>query len=186
MPQLLVVIASTRPGRAGLPIGTWFAEHAEAHGAFTVQVADLKELALPLMDEPEHPRLGRYAHQHTRDWSAMVAAADAFVFVTPEYNHGFTAPLKNAIDYLHAEWAYKAASFVSYGGVAAGTRALQMLKPVVTVLRMTTTQETVNIPFFQEHLADGVFTPTPPIVAGADAMLTELARVEGALAPLRA
>src|ERR1700750_882473 len=108
MPNLTVIIASTRPGRAGLPIGTWFAERARAHGGLHVSlaasVAALTCMKLPLVDEPEHPRLRRYRHRHTRDWSARVDAADAFVMVTPEYNHGYPAPLKNAIDYLHEEW----------------------------------------------------------------------------------
>ena len=117
-PRLLVVIGSTRPGRIGLPIARWFAERARGDGRFDVEVADLAEIGLPLMDEPHHPRLRQYVHEHTLRWSATVAAADAVVFVTPEYNYGLTAPVKNAIDYLHHEWRYKAAGFVSYGGVA--------------------------------------------------------------------
>src|SRR4051812_15701392 len=94
-PTLLIIIASTRPGRVGLPVGEWIRDRALAHGAFNVEVADLAEINLPFMDEPHHPRLGNYVHQHTKDWSARVAAADAVIFVTPEYNYGFTAPLKN-------------------------------------------------------------------------------------------
>lgn len=185
MPRLLVVIASTRPGRAGLPIGTWFADHARTHGAFEIEVADLAEIALPFMDEPNHPRLRDYTKDHTKRWSATVDAANALVFVTPEYNYGFTAPLKNAIDFLHHEWADKAIGFVSYGGVAAGTRAVQMLKQVVTVLRMTPVQESVNIPFFFPHVTEDGFRPPDGLAAAADAMLDELARVEHALAVLR-
>jgi len=99
MPRLTIVIASTRPGRAGRPIAEWFADRARTHGAFDVHVADLAEIALPLLDEPHHPRLRRYEHQHTKDWSATVEASDAFVFVTAEYNHGYPAALKNAVDY---------------------------------------------------------------------------------------
>jgi NAD(P)H-dependent FMN reductase len=128
MPKLHVILASTRPGRAGEPIADWFVERAAAHGAFDVELVDLAEVALPFMDEPNHPRLRRYTHEHTKAWSARVDSADAFVFVTPEYNYGLTAPLKNAIDYLHFEWQHKPVGFVSYGGVAAGTRAVQMLK----------------------------------------------------------
>ena len=84
------------------------------------------------MDEPKHPRLREYEHQHTKDWSARVEAADAFVFVHPEYNYGITAPLKNALDYLSQEWNYKPLGLVSYGGVSAGTRAAQMIKQVAT------------------------------------------------------
>ena len=84
MPKLMIIIGSTRPGRAGLPIGDWFAGHARAHGDFDVDVADLAEIGLPLLDEPHHPRLRQYVHQHTRDWSARVGSADVFVIVTPE------------------------------------------------------------------------------------------------------
>ena len=103
MPNLLIIIASTRPGRAGLPVARWFEPIARAHGAFDVAVADLAEWNLPFLDEPNHPKLRRYTKEHTRRWSAEVDAADAFVFVMPEYNHGFNAPLKNAIDFIHQE-----------------------------------------------------------------------------------
>src|SRR5207302_3397580 len=152
MPRLAVIIGSTRPGRAGLPIGQWFVERARAHGGFEVEVADLAEIDLPLMDEPNHPRLHRYTQQHTKDWSARVERADAIVMVTPEYNYGYPAALKNAIDYLHDEWRDKPVGFVSYGGVAAGTRAVQQLKQVVTTLRMVPVVESVNIPFFAQFI----------------------------------
>src|SRR3954466_1851448 len=115
MPKLQVIIASTRPGRVGLPVGRWFHDRAVKHGGFDVELVDLAEVNLPFMDEPHHPRLGRYEHQHTKDWSARIASGDAFVFVLPEYNYGITAPLKNAIDYLNREWAHKPVGLVSYG-----------------------------------------------------------------------
>jgi NAD(P)H-dependent FMN reductase len=187
MPTLQIIIASTRPDRAGLPIGQWIAERAAAHGGFDVDVVDLAQLGLPFMDEPNHPRLRRYTQQHTKDWSARVQRADAFVFVTPEYNHGISAPLKNAIDYLHAEWQYKPVGFVSYGGVAAGTRAVQQTKQVVAALRMMPVVEGVPIPFFQQFIdEDGTVRANEPMEEGAAAMLDELVRVEEALRPLRA
>jgi NAD(P)H-dependent FMN reductase len=181
----MIVIASTRPGRVGLPVGRWFSERAVAHGGFDVELIDLAELALPFLDEPHHPKLGRYTKEHTRRWSRMVDAADAFVFVTPEYNHGFGAPLKNALDYLHAEWAHKPVGFVSYGGVAAGTRAVQMLKQVVTALRMAPVLEAVSIPFVQRLLEDGELRANDVMEDAAGAMLDELQRTEAALRPLR-
>jgi NAD(P)H-dependent FMN reductase len=184
--KLIVVIASTRPGRVGLPVGEWFAERARAHAGFELEVIDLAELALPFMDEPNHPRFHKYTHQHTKDWSAQVEAADAFVFVTPEYNYGFTAPLKNAIDYLHVEWQYKPVGFVSYGGVAAGTRAVQQLKQVVTTLKMTPIFEAVSIPFVAQFIDDeGELQANETMENAATAMLDELVRVAAALAPLR-
>src|SRR5262249_42315594 len=103
MPRLMIVIASTRPGRVGLPVAEWFTAVAEEHSSFDIDVADLAEINLPFMDEPKHPRLREYQHDHTRAWSSRVDRADAFVFVHPEYNFGMTAPLKNALDYLHHE-----------------------------------------------------------------------------------
>ena len=186
MPRLSIIIGSTRPGRAGLPIADWFADRARAHGGFEIDVVDLAELNLPMLDEPNHPRLRQYTHQHTKDWSARVAGSDAFVIVTPEYNHGYSAAVKNAIDYLHHEWHYKPVGFVSYGGVAAGTRAMQQLKQVVTALRMLPLTDAVNIPFHTQFLDDdGRVQANEVMEQAADVMLDELARVADALRPLR-
>lgn len=166
-PRLLIIIASTRPGRVGLPVGEWFRGRAEADGRFAVEVADLARIALPLLDEPNHPRLLQYTRPHTEDWSAVVDAADALVFVTPEYNHSFTAPLKNAIDYLHREWQYKPLGFVSYGGIAAGARAVEALIPVTTALKMTPLFEAVPIPFVTQLMDDqGRFQPSKSVERG--------------------
>jgi NAD(P)H-dependent FMN reductase len=183
---LQIVIASTRPGRVGLPVAEWFRGRAEAHGGFELDVVDLAELDLPFMDEPNHPRLRRYEHQHTKDWSARVAAADAFVFVMPEYNYGFNAPLKNALDFLHHEWAYKPAGLVSYGGVSAGTRAAQMIKQVFSSLRIQPLFAAVSIPFVAQLVDDeGRVEANETMGEAASAMLDELVRVEAALRPLR-
>jgi NAD(P)H-dependent FMN reductase len=187
MPKLQVIIASTRPGRVGVPVTDWFVERARAHAGFDIEVVDLAELALPFMDEPNHPRLRQYTHQHTRDWSAKVDSADAFVFVTPEYNHGFTAPLKNAIDYLNQEWHYKPVGFVTYGGVSAGARAHNMLKQVVVPLKMVPVAEAVTIPFVTQFLNEnGRIQANQVMDTAAAAMLDELRRWVAALAPLRA
>lgn len=185
--MLRIVIASTRPGRAGLPVGRWFEGVARDHGGFDVCVTDLAALALPFLDEPNHPRLREYTRPHTFEWSAAVDASDAFAFVIPEYNYGLTAPIKNALDYLHQEWQWKPVGFVSYGGVAAGTRALQMLKQVVTALNMVPLFEAVSIPFVRTLIGDdGEFQPTDVVSQAAVAMLDQLVRVEAALRPLRA
>ena len=187
MPNLMVIVASTRPTRVGMAVGRWFVDRATEHRAFDIDLVDLAELDLPFMDEPEHPRFARYVHDHTKRWSARVKAADAFVFVTPEYNHGYNAPLKNAIDFLHHEWEYKPVGFVSYGGVAAGTRAVQQLKPVVAVLRMTPLSDAVYIPFVHQHLnQDRQFEPSDELETAATALLQALERYEAALRPLRA
>jgi NAD(P)H-dependent FMN reductase len=187
MPRLQIIIASTRPGRVGLPVGRWFEARARAHGVFDVEVVDLAELGLPFMDEPNHPRLREYTQQHTKDWSAKVDAADAFVFVMPEYNYGFNAPLKNAIDFLHQEWRHKPVGFVSYGGVSAGTRAVQMIKQVVTTLNMFALNEAVSIPFVAQFIDDeGEIEANETMEKSADALLAGLARMSEALAPVRA
>jgi NAD(P)H-dependent FMN reductase len=186
MPRLSIIIGSTRPGRAGLPIADWFVQRARRHGGFELDVVDLAELNLPMLDEPNHPRLRQYTHQHTKDWSVRVGGSDAFVIVTPEYNHGYSAPVKNAIDYLHHEWHYKPVGFVSYGGVAAGTRAMQQLKQVVTALRMLPLTDAVNIPFHTQFLDDdGRVQANEVMEQAADVMLDELLRVEATLRPLR-
>lgn len=186
MPRLMILVASTRPGRVGLPVARWLDGRVRARGDVDVDFADLLEIGLPFMDEPAHPMLGNYSHRHTRDWSARVAAADAFAFVTPEYNYGIAAPLKNAIDFLHVEWQYKPVGFVSYGGVSAGTRAVQMAKQIVTTLKMVPLPEAVSVPFVTRLIDDdGSFVPDELIDQAADRMLDELLAVSEALAPLR-
>jgi NAD(P)H-dependent FMN reductase len=184
---LQIVIGSTRPGRVGLPVTEWFHGVARDHGGFEIELIDLAEVGLPLMDEPNHPRFHNYTHPHTKAWSATVARADAFVFVVPEYNYGLTAPVKNAIDYLQVEWQYKPIGFVSYGGVAAGTQAVQMLKQVVTTLKMVPIFESVNIPFVAQFLDDeGRIQANQVMEEAAVAMLEELARWTQPLAEMRA
>jgi NAD(P)H-dependent FMN reductase len=186
MPRLAVIIASNRPGRVALPVAEWTTDVARQHGGFEVDVLDLAEIALPFMDEPNHPRLKQYEHEHTKAWSERVEAADALVIVTPEYNYGMPAILKNALDYLHHEWAYKPVAFVSYGGVSAGTRAVQMAKQVVTTLRMFPIPEAVSIPFVFRLLDDEQrLVPNEVMEGAAKAMLDELVSVELALRPLR-
>ncbi|WP_030910018.1 NADPH-dependent FMN reductase [Streptomyces sp. NRRL F-5126] len=186
MTKLEIIVASTRPGRVGPAVGGWVEDVAVRHGGCTeVELVDLAAWNLPFMNEPNHPRLGQYTHQHTRDWSAKISEADAFVFVMPEYNFGYNAELKNAIDYLHGEWQYKPVGLVSYGGVSAGTRAAQMIKQVVTTLKMTPLPEAVSIPFVGQFVNGDELTPNDVMDSAAKTMLDELVRFASALAPLR-
>jgi NAD(P)H-dependent FMN reductase len=185
MPKLSVIVGSTRPGRAGLPIGQWFFERAKAHAKFQVDLVDLKELNLPLMDEPKHPRLGEYEHEHTKAWSAIAKASDAFVFVTPEYNFSAPPSLLNALDYLFNEWTYKAAGFVSYGGPSGGIRAVQMLKQPLIAMKVVGIPESVAIQMFAQYLDNGVFKGSEAFDKASNVMLDELARWTEALAVLR-
>lgn len=188
MLNLHVVVASTRPERKGGVVGAWFEKQARKHGKFAVELVDLAVVALPLFDEPRHPQLREYEHQHTRDWSAIVARADAYVFVTPEYNYGSPPSLVNALDFVSREWAYKAVGFVSYGGVSAGTRSVQMTKQIVSALKMVPLTEAVAIPFFTKHIdkESGLFAPGEVQEKAAVGMLDELLKWSGALKPLRA
>ncbi|MEU0167845.1 NADPH-dependent FMN reductase [Streptomyces iakyrus] len=182
---LTTVVASTRPGRVGRSVADWFTARAAQCEQFESHVVDLRELALPFFDEPHPPVLQRYTHSHTRTWSRIVDASDAFVFVTPEYNGGFPAPLKNAWDYLVVEWQHKPAAFVSYGGVSAGTRAVQMAKQVVANLRMLPIGPTVSIPFVSERVEDGAFQAGKIHEAAAEHMLDELVRTATVMRRLR-
>lgn len=156
-PVLMVVVASVRDGRKGRAVADWFIGEAEKHGGFEVRVADLKEIDLPMMTEPNHPRMKNYTQEKTWEWSRMVEAADAFAFVMPEYNHSLSAPLANAIDYLSQEWMYKPAAIVSYGGISGGQRAAQELRTRLTALSIVSMPALVALPFFAEHIKDDVF-----------------------------
>lgn len=187
MRKLLVILGSTRPGRRGLPVATWFTQHAVADGRFDVELADLAEIALPMLDEPHHPRLRLYTKNHTLEWSAIVDGADAVVLVTAEYNHGYPAPLKNALDYLYHEWRHKPLGFVSYGGVAAGARAVQQLQQVGSALDMVSATTAVHIPFVLGLLDEESRLITNELMKqSASTMLAELETLDDALASLRA
>lgn len=186
--KLHVVVSSTRPGRVGPLIADWFAGQVDPDsdkGGFDVEIIDLARVGLPMLDEPNHPAEQQYVHEHTRNWSASVAAADAFVFVMAEYNTGFTAPLKNALDHLYSEWHYKPVGFVSYGMTSGGMRAVEMVKPIVTSLKMVPVQDAVTIPLRSKVDAEGVLHPDERMTEAAHDLLTELRVLADALAPVR-
>ncbi|MEU2221537.1 NAD(P)H-dependent oxidoreductase [Streptomyces sp. NPDC018347] len=186
MAKLEIIVGSVRPGRIGLPIAQWMENEARTHGGFSeVELVDLAEVNLPFFDEPHHPRLRKYVHEHTRKWSAKVDEADAFIMVTPEYNYGVSAVLKNALDFLNEEWQYKAVGFVSYGGVSAGTRAVQMTKQIVSTLRMVPVLDAVSVPWAMEMIEDGRFVANDIATGAAKTMLDELLKVDGQLSELR-
>ena len=173
--KLKIIIASTRPGRKGPSIAQWVYDVAKIHNEFNTELVDLAVVNLPFLDESEHPRLQKYQHQHTKDWSAKIDEGDAYIIVTSEYNFGYPASLKNALDFLYNEWCYKPVAFVSYGGISGGTRAVQLLKPVVNSMKMVPLMESVTIPFFNQlYNAEGQFTPTDVLNKSLDVMLKEL------------
>lgn len=184
--QLSIIIGSTRPGRSGPVYAQWLEKFAREHGAFEPVVVDIAAFDLPILDEPNHPRLGKYEKEHTKAWAKAIDAADAFVFVTPEYNF-FAAPaIVNAVDYLSREWAYKPAGFLSYGGVSGGMRAVQATKPLLTTVKVMPIPEAVALPMHHNARDEkGAFQPSEQVLGGAKAMLDELARWSTALKPLR-
>lgn len=184
--KLKVILGSTRPGRKGLPIAQWFMNEVKRFPGFDAELLDLAAINLPLLDEEAHPRLKQYKHEHTWAWSRKIDEADAFVFVTAEYNTGIPAALKNALDYLYQEWEYKPAGIVGYGGMSAGTRAAQSLRGTLSILRVVPMVEAVYLPFFARHIdQEGHFVGDEGNSKAVNVMLEELARWAEALIPLR-
>ncbi|OIJ90414.1 bifunctional NAD(P)H-dependent oxidoreductase/GNAT family N-acetyltransferase [Streptomyces colonosanans] len=185
--RVLVLVCSTRPGALGPLVGAWLIEtithRAEELGVELVPLA-LGDLDLPFLDEEEHPSSGVYRQEHTRRWSAIADAADGFIVVTPEYNYGMPATLKNALDYLGREWAWKPIGFVSYGNTSAGTRSVQHAKQVVTTLRLVPLGATVAIRI-SDATEQGRVRPNAALAGAAVGVLDELVRVAHALRPMR-
>lgn len=186
MLKLAVVVVSTRPGRQGIHVAKWFHDLAAKAAQFDVAWVDLAEVNLPLLDEPEHPRLRRYTHEHTKKWSAIVEGSDAFVFVCPEYNYSAPPTLLNAVDFVYQEWGYKPCAFVSYGGISGGMRSVQMAKMQMTAVKMMPIPEAVAIPFFAKQIENGAFKSNDIQDKSANDLLTELHRWATALKPMRA
>jgi NAD(P)H-dependent FMN reductase len=190
MLNLKVIIASTRPGRVGLSVGTWFYRFAKDYckDKFNVELVDLAEVNLPFLDESKHPMLQQYTHEHTRQWSETIGSSDAFVFCIPEYNYHPPATIVNAIDFVYKEWNYKACGLCSYGGISGGMRSAENLKPLLLAVKMHPVNEGVVMPFVQQKLDPdtGAFKAESVHEASARAMLDELHRWSEALVPLRA
>ncbi|HLT09103.1 MAG TPA: NAD(P)H-dependent oxidoreductase [Cyclobacteriaceae bacterium] len=176
MYQLKIINSTVRPSRKGPIVTQWIADKARSHGNFEVEILDLKEIDLPLMNESKHPRLKEYEHEHTKRWSAKIEEAEAFIFVTAEYDHNYPAPLRNALEYLVQEWAYKPAGIVSYGGVSAGTRAAKSLQGDLASLQVVTLKEMVNIPFFTGFIQEEKLVPNEVMDKAADLLLKQLFR----------
>ncbi len=186
MTRLMIVVASIREGRIGLPIAEWVRDRAEADERFDIDWADLKEIALPMMDEPNHPKLGKYTREHTKKWSARVDACDAFIFVQPEYNYSFAPSLKNALDHLFREWGRKPVGTVSYGGVSGGTRGVTSIRPSEVALGLVPTRANVELAWAAKQVTgERVFEPSDSQNETLLAMLDEIAALDEALSPLR-
>lgn len=185
MIKLMIVVGSVRPGRVGSTIAEWVRDTAVADGRFDVDFCELKELDLPLLDEPNHPRLHQYTQPHTIAWSERVAGTEAFVFVAPEYNYSYSPALKNAIDYLFVEWHRKPVAFVSYGGPSSGSRGVVAMRPVMAATGMIGTMTNVELTFVRNNLVDGVFTRTDAHQTALNEVLNELATLGPHLSEMR-
>jgi NAD(P)H-dependent FMN reductase len=153
--NVAIIVGSVRQERVGRSIAEWVMQEAGKYeGSLSFSLVDLKEVNLPFMDEPVPPRMSsEYVHEHTRQWSAMMRAADALILVTPEYNHGYSPALKNAIDYLYEEWQGKPVAFVGYGGAGA-TNAIAQLRDVLDTVGMNALSYQVTIGRIWEALDD--------------------------------
>ena len=147
--KIMLIIGSVREGRIADKVAGWVTKAARAYPEIELDVADLKEIELPFYNLPELPVMlnGHYDNPMATAWAERVAKADGFIFLVAEYNHGYTPPLKNAIDWVSQGWNYKPVSFVSYGGVSGGSRAVEQLREVVSELRMFDLREAVHLPF---------------------------------------
>ena len=184
MLRIAIIIGSTRPGRKAEAVAKWVYEIAQNRSDAEFELVDIKDFDVPLLDEPVSPIMGQYTHQHTKIWSAKIASFDAYVFVTPEYNHGTSGALKNAIDFLYHEWVNKAAGFVSYGG-AAGTRAVEQLRLVLAEVQIATVRNQVLLSLFTDFENFSVFKPAPQHEKSVNAMLEQVTAWGSALKTLR-
>lgn len=184
MTRIAIVLGSTRPGRNGLAVARWVHGIAAQRDDAQYELVDIAEFALPHLDEPLPPSLGMYSRPHTQAWAATVASFDGFVFVTPEYNHSTSGVLKNAIDFLYAEWNDKAAGFVSYGS-AGGVRAVEHLRLVLGELGVADVATQVSLSLYADFTNYTEFTPGPQHREAVTAMLDQVVRWSGALAGIR-
>ncbi|RNL64306.1 NAD(P)H-dependent oxidoreductase [Nocardioides marmoriginsengisoli] len=184
MLKIGIILGSTRPNRVGAQVAAWVQEHASRRGDATYELVDLLDHPLPLLDEPLSPMLGQYQHEHTVAWAGTIAPYDGLVFVTPEYNHGLPGSLKNAIDYLHAEWRNKAVGIVSYG-VAGGTGAAAQLRQICGQLGMADVSRQVVLNLHTDFENYSVLQPNEAHVALLGSTLDQLVDWSAALAHLR-
>jgi NAD(P)H-dependent FMN reductase len=187
VPQLkiAVILGSTRPNRVGGIVADWVTDAAASRDDASFELIDLAEVGLPFLDEGLPPSVGQYANQHTRDWAARVGSFDAFVFVTPEYNHSVSAALKNALDFVYAEWNNKSAGIVSYGA-AGGVRAAEQLRLILAELQVATVRAQLTLDSYRDFENFYNFKPTPAHAEALNALLDQVIAWGTALKPLRA
>jgi NAD(P)H-dependent FMN reductase len=168
-----VILGSSRPGRAGEAVGNWFMAETKKYQDLTFNFFDLAKIQLPMFDEPIPPLMHQYQNDHTKQWAESIDAQDGFIIITPEYNHRFPAVLKNAFDYVNAEWNRKPITYVSYGAISGGLRAVEQLRLVAIELHMVPIREQISIPIIWEAAQDN--NVKPEFVKGEmDKMMSDL------------
>ncbi len=180
-----IIVGSTRPGRNAEKVARWVSEQATRRADAQFEIVDLKDFNLPLLDEPVPPSMGQYSKPHTKAWAKKVASLDAFVFVTPEYNHGPTAALKNAIDFVYAEWNNKAAGFVGFGS-AGGARAVEHLRGIMAEIQIADVRTQVMFSLYNDFENFSVLKPNASHEAALTMMLDQLVAWGAAMKNLRA
>lgn len=184
MLKVAVIIGSTRPGRVGEAVARWVYDITKQRDDAEFELVDIADFNLPLLDEPVPPSMGQYSQPHTIAWAEKVASFDAYVFVTPEYNHGTSGALKNALDFVYGEWNNKAAGFVSYGS-AGGARAVEQLRLVFSELQIAHVRNQVMLSLFTDFENFNEFKPHPRNEESVNAMLDQLVAWGGALKTMR-
>jgi NAD(P)H-dependent FMN reductase len=182
--KIAIILGSTRPGRNGEAVSQWVYEIAKKHNDANFELLDIKDYNLPLLDEPIPPSMGQYTKEHTKTWALKIDSFDAYVFVTPEYNHGIPGALKNAIDFLYKEWNNKVAGFVSYGG-AGGVRSVEQLRLVMAELKVATVRAQVTLSLFTDFENFTKFKPASFQENSANTLLDEVIAWSGAFKTLR-
>ncbi len=179
-----IILGSTRPNRNGAAVAQWVLEQAQKRSDAEFELVDIAHFNLPLLDEPTPPSAGQYTKEHTKVWSQKVASFDAYVFVTPEYNHSTSGALKNAIDFLYKEWNNKSAGFVSYGSVG-GVRAVEHLRLIMAELQVADVREQVALSLFTDFEHFSTFKPAAMHENKVTAMLDQVIRWGQALKTVR-
>ena len=186
-PRLQIIVTSTREGRFGDKLGDWLYNFAQNADMFEVELVDLAKIGLPLFNEPRHPRLHQYEHEHTKSWSTIIERGDVYIFVIPEYDHLPPSSFVNAVTYLSKEWNYKAVSFLSYGGISGGIRAAETARLMVNAVKMVPILETIPIPQYNQYVDEsGNFKPNALIETSAKSVLDELLKLDTGLKIIRA
>lgn len=184
MVNIAIILGSTRPGCNGAAVAQWVYELTQQRRDATFELIDIADYHLPLLDEPLPPSLGQYTQPHTKVWAQTIDKFDGYIFVTPEYNHSTSGALKNAIDYLYAEWNNKAAAFVSYGSMS-GARAVEHLRTIMAELQIADVRAQVAFSLFTDFENFSQFKPDPRHEPELDILLDQLIAWAGVLKPLR-